>query len=337
MTTWYQVGLRTNAEVWRSIRGRRSDPPVPPGSGQRRATFQSALEQAEQQFRAAALIDFDSRALNLFYGLSQAGRAIAAASDALPNGDWRLNGHGLRLPGLDGVKPDLALMVVKPDGKGDSSFRRLSVVFGSDQPDAVTLGNLWPLAYDTLFGPHLGPTIYPPLTVNPQPADIPSGSFVAQSATIDVPATLLAIPTEDRSPLAKYVSRYPALADWVTTTPSGSTQDWPGPNMALSLRWAKSDDLKVGHILDGRLVTYRGSKLAYPTLEGASTTVHPLMAWWMVLFSLSMLTRYQPDVWTQMIDVNRSPQATAIEYVLETALSAVPDLIDEAIDQVQQP
>lgn len=57
----------------------------------------------------------------------------------------------------------------------------------------------------------------------------------------------------------------------------------------------------------------------------------------MVLFSLSMLTRYQPDVWTVMIDVNRSPHATAIEHVLETALSAVPDLIDEAIDQVQQP
>lgn len=56
-----------------------------------------------------------------------------------------------------------------------------------------------------------------------------------------------------------------------------------------------------------------------------------------MLFSLSMLTRYQPDVWTEMIDVNRSAQATAIEFVLDAALSAVPDLIDEVIDQVQQP
>ena len=61
------------------------------------------------------------------------------------------------------------------------------------------------------------------------------------------------------------------------------------------------------------------------------------MAWWMVLFSLSMLTRYQPDVWTVMIDVNRSAHATDMEFVLETALSAVPDLIDEAIDLVQRP
>ncbi|MGH3799867.1 MAG: YaaC family protein [Pseudonocardiaceae bacterium] len=41
-------------------------------------TFRSALEQAEQQFRAAASVDYDSRALNLYYGVSQAGRAVAA-------------------------------------------------------------------------------------------------------------------------------------------------------------------------------------------------------------------------------------------------------------------
>jgi len=214
------------------------------------------LEQAEQQFRAAALIDFVSRALNLFYGLSQAGRAIAAASAALPNGGWRLNGHGLKLPGLYAVKPDLASIVVKSDRK------------------------------------------------------------VAA--------------------MRHYLSRYPALADFIVTTPTGGAQGWPMPNMGLALRWAKPDDVTTGHVLDGRLTTYRGSKLAYPTLEGATQTVHPLMAWWMVLFSLSMLTRYQPDVWTQMIDVNRSPQATAIEHVLETALEAVPDLINEAIDRVQR-
>ena len=337
MTTWYEIGLRTNAEVWRSIRGRRADPPVPPGSEQRKATFQSALEQAEQQFRAAALIDFDSRALNLFYGLSQAGRALAAASVALPNSDWRLNGHGLTVPGLETVKPDIAAVVVKSDGKERSSFCRLSRVFKSDQPEAVALGDLWPLIYDTTFGPRLGDTMYPPLTVDVQTVHLPSGAFVAQAANVELTEKLTQMPVEHRGPFAGYIDRYPALTGWVTTTPNGSAQDWPGPNMALSLRWRKPDDLKVGHVLDGRLTTYRGSRLAYPTLEGATQTVHPLMAWWMVLYSLSMLTRYQPDVWTQMIDVNRSRHATAIEYVLETALSAVPDLIDEAINQVQQP
>jgi hypothetical protein len=41
----------------------------------RRLIFAAALEQAEQQFLAAAAIGVQSRPLNLFYGLSQAGRA----------------------------------------------------------------------------------------------------------------------------------------------------------------------------------------------------------------------------------------------------------------------
>jgi len=337
MTSLYDLSLRSDAEVWRSIRGRRADPPVPPGSEQRKATFQSALEQAEQQFRAAALIDFDSRALNLFYGLSQAGRAVAAASVALPNDDWRLNGHGLKLPSLDDVKPDIAAIVIKADGKPNSSFRRLSTVVGSDQPEAVALGDLWPLMYETFFGPRLGETIHPPLNVM---VDSPVARFATmntQSATVDLPVLLTNRPTENRPTLAAYLDRYPSLADRITMTPTGQQQDWPSPNMGLSLQWARPDGMVVGHVLDQRLTMYRGNALAYPTIDGAANTVHPLMAWWMVLFSLSMLTRYQPDVWTQMIDVNRSAHATAIEFVLETALSAVPDLIDEAINQVQQP
>lgn len=132
MTTYYDLSLRSNAEVWRSIRGRRADPPVPPGSDQRRATFQSALQQAEQQFRAAALIDFDSRALNLYYGLSQAGRAIAATSSALPDDAWRLKHHGLSVDQLDSIGPDIAAVTVKTVGKDDTSFRRLSSVFASE-------------------------------------------------------------------------------------------------------------------------------------------------------------------------------------------------------------
>lgn len=264
MTNCYDIVLRSDAEVRRSIRGRRADPPVPPGSDQRRATFRSALEQAEQQFRAAALIDFDSRALNLYYGLSQAGRAIAAASSALPDDGWRLKHHGLSVDQLDSIGPDIAAFKLKTVGKEDTSFRRLSIVFGSDQPAMTTLGDVWPLIYDTSFGPQLGPTIYPPLAVNPQPPDIPSGSFVAQSATIELPLTVLAVPSENRPAMREYLSRYPALADFIVTTPSGA-QGWPGANMALSLRWRKLDELKVGHVLDGRLLTYRGNAVAYPT------------------------------------------------------------------------
>lgn len=62
-----------------------------------------------------------------------------------------------------------------------------------------------------------------------------------------------------------------------------------------------------------------------------TTALHPLSAWWLVLYTLSMTTRYQPAGWTKLIDINNSSDATVIEYVLDAALDAVPDLIDESI------
>jgi len=168
---------------------------------------------------------------------------------------------------------------------------------------------------------------------------IPSGAFVAQTANVALPQSLLAVPAEKRPTVTEYVSRYPALAGFIPTTPSGSNVDWPSPNMAFALRWKRPDDLGSGHVLDASLIRYRGQQtLAYPTLEAdpAGLPVHPLMAWWMVLYAMSMLTRYQPVRWTEMIDVNRSEHATAIEYVLEAGVLAVPDLIDEAIVLVSQ-
>ena len=83
MTTWFDVSTRASAESWPAIRRRRSTPPNAARTGARGETFRAALEQAERQFRAAENVSYDSRALNLYYGLSQAGRAIVAASPAV--------------------------------------------------------------------------------------------------------------------------------------------------------------------------------------------------------------------------------------------------------------
>lgn len=76
--------------------------------------------------------------------------------------------------------------------------------------------------------------------------------------------------------------------------------------------------------------------MAFPAAEGQPAPLHPLMVWWAVLYALSMLTRYQPAEWTTLVDVNRSEQATAVEFVLDAALDVVPDLVDEAIDLVSE-
>ena len=58
------------------------------------------------------------------------------------------------------------------------------------------------------------------------------------------------------------------------------------------------------------------------------------MAWWTVLFALSMIARYEPSPWRKQLDINRSRHAHPVEKLLDAALDVVPTLIAEAIDQV---
>ena len=74
---------------------------------ERKLVCQSALAQAEELWDAAAVAGPRSRALPLFYCLSQAGRAICAAWTE--NDEWQPRGHG-----LSGVEP--------PEGATGAAF-----------------------------------------------------------------------------------------------------------------------------------------------------------------------------------------------------------------------
>ncbi|KOG74492.1 hypothetical protein ADK77_05140 [Streptomyces antibioticus] len=62
--------------------------------------------------------------------------------------------------------------------------------------------------------------------------------------------------------------------------------------------------------------------------------LHPLMVWWAVLYTLSMLARYEPATWSTLISVDNSQHAVAIERLLERAINHVPVLIADTIDEV---
>lgn len=338
MPTLYDASVRQPAEVWRSLRRRRAAPPGSTSSSpSRAATFRSALEQAEQQFRAAATVGYDSRALNLYYGASQAGRALAAVARVLGEDGWTLHGHGLKPANLSDGSTSVTVLGIKPDGKTNASFTRLSWVLGSPLPRQVTLGELWPLMYETTLHAPLGDTQHPPLPV--YLGERLSGSAHGlDTATIELSAALTDTLVEDRPPIGEFLGRYPALAGWRTATPAGTAVGWPEHNQALELQWELTDaDRRSGHIVGDRLTRYRHHQMAFPTVAGEAAALHPLMAWWGVLYALSMLTRYQPAEWTALIDVNKSQHATAVEFVLDAALAAVPDLLDEAIDLVAEP
>jgi hypothetical protein len=80
--SWMDLNLTPPRVAWQMLRTLRSAPPGWVGRGRRRAVFAAAMEQAEQLFGAAADVGPATRPLLAFYGLSQAGRAIAAASHA---------------------------------------------------------------------------------------------------------------------------------------------------------------------------------------------------------------------------------------------------------------
>src|SRR5216684_2416922 len=87
--SWQDVEGPSRPAVWRLIRGLRHQPPgAARKRTQRREVFCAALEQAEQLFTAAEAVGDATRPILLFYGLIQAGRAIAAASTDADSGHY---------------------------------------------------------------------------------------------------------------------------------------------------------------------------------------------------------------------------------------------------------
>jgi hypothetical protein len=99
-----------------------------------------------------------SQPLLAFYGLSQAGRAVAAASTAAGGEDWRLRGHGITVSNLD-ARPNLAELIVKDktDRRGTGSFTQLASLLRSGTLRAgAPLGQVWVTLPDLIVRP-LGP------------------------------------------------------------------------------------------------------------------------------------------------------------------------------------
>ena len=337
--------LRRRDESWRALRRRRASGAAAVAEA-RQATFRAALEQAEQQFRAAALIGYDSRALNLFYGLSQGGRALAAIAPTLGDDAWKLVGHGLG--SHKEVPADVTAVVVTPDRRAGASFTTLSMLLGSPcEKEAVTLGQLWPLMYETTAREPLGERIYVPGTRNPRSSPVAGGmnfDVVIDSVSVFVPQGIWDTPADKRPSVAEFIARYPAYAGAILGHDGvpfqlDDLEGWEPVRAGLGITWPLPRRIKdqPHPVMAARLRRYRGLNLVVPSVGGHDTALHPLMVWWQVLYALSMLTRYHPDRWTEMIDVNVSQQAVAIDDVLDLALDAVPDLLDEAFDLIDPP
>lgn len=334
--TWREFGEENPQQSWRRIRNLRAAPPttiqsvLESGPG-RADAFHTGLEQSEQLFRAASRVERESRPLLLFYGLGQAGRAISAASGALNAEDraWASSGHGLKVERLASWQPSglwAAEIRVRP-GKRDL-FSRSSIALGSAQDlIRVPLGDLAANIAEFIAE-------FPsPVSAN-HLLHLESMHLPAQTSTPHQPVAFpVRVPT-GLDDVEAFIHRYPVLADYplLCLEDGRPAVDHNGLHL-LQVPASDFDWHGRRGELRGRQM-YRGSAVAVAALGGSRAPVHPLMVWWMLLYALSMLARYEPSKWHDVLDIRTSSIWSQVEYLQDRALDSVPDLLAAALEDM---
>jgi hypothetical protein len=369
--------MRTNydvktdpADVWRALRKSRQSPPgaasesypdnvdsatgeLTPEGAARVGTYRAAMEQAEQLMKAAASTGPAAQPLPLFYALSQFGRAVAAAAPVLDTTtrEFRLKGHGVGALNLDGVDRT-GLASVKVHGYKTGAFPSVAkALHASAMAEERSIGQVmgWipgssRFALDGVSVPDRAVLqlhrVYPAsdhaqvVTIAGVPYDLLADAPTPNNGQGTLPRPFLA----DDPVLREAIERYPALDGW----------GWPEPIAPItSVRLADSRTWDVtvripaptesDNDLRNRSVFYRGGFYAYPKVSG-ELTIHPFLAWWQILISLSMLARYQPSEWFTLIDVDKHQDAVPIESILTFCQQALPEIALRAIeDSAREP
>lgn len=333
MVSYYDLSVDDAPRAWRGIRTVRSEPPESIAgvlsNSNRRNEFHMGLEQAQQQYSAARVIGYESRALNLFYGLSQAGRALAACSPNLHNSNWNGTGHGLKFntnleQGLFGSK-------IQNQGGGESDlFSRVSTAIGSPfRIGAAELGSIVVqlLDYDYTFKER---NIYPsPLSAQ----TLLSGSGQPQRIELDMPTYDESVDRRSMTDVQRLFSAYPGLTGFkVQEDHENPAKPLASNNTGKCFLSVPNDrqcyvDPRTGNVYPPGVSDYRGTKIYLPCTGDTKEPIRPVMAWWLVLFSLSMVARYAPSKWMKVLSIQDSQIASKVEFLLDAALDAVPDLL----------
>lgn len=346
MTSFFDLAADNAQQSWRRVRTFRASASArleSTLSRDRVDVFHMALEQSQQQFLAAAAIGYESRPLNLFYGLAQAGRAIAAASPRLgqqapePRAVWLASGgHGLkfnpRLSPSDGLQGQL----VKVESNSTDSYSRFAHALDSPlDTGVVSVGALFaqtPEVYLRFGEQGWGA---PPLLPNSvSGVDV---TMATQAIEWDVTAPLG--PPLDQSTMedvAAWRDLYPALEGMeIAADLDGKPVN---PYHPKHVRLLADPGMFVPvdgfEYLPTGVQLYRGSHVVLPRVGRSNRALHPLAIWWLQLYALSMLARYSPRDWTNVLSLRRGLIASTVEFVLDVAIDAVPNLIAESLESL---
>ncbi|MFJ7305220.1 YaaC family protein [Streptomyces sp. NPDC099088] len=329
------------SEAWARLRASRLGRA---NGGARAKAYATALEQAQQMFRAAEVARSETRPLLAFYGLSHAGRAIAAAAVSFDGEDWNLTSQGIH---ASGYHLDFADIEICPDPAGTAgSFVRLSELLHSPvwgDGTVVRLEEVWNTLPVSLEYPLTDRERLTPLYASR--AALVSTDFHSL-LTVEVGNIPDRVVNDgSRVALDRFLAGYPGTAGYADfahrRVGPEDRPDYrrrqPGAGW-LSMHWRMLAETGTEDQRRERLYTmtrnYAGRHYFFPAIADLQQELHPLMAWWAALYVLSMLARYRPAQWASLIDLDGSRNAVPIEKMLEHAVEHLPVLITEAMEEV---
>jgi YaaC-like protein len=128
--------------------------------------------------------------------------------------------------------------------------------------------------------------------------------------------------------------------------------NWPTPLDLNSWEWKAGNPQATVYLRredmpeDGAAwrTLFREIMITYPAADGwaipaeagaitAEDTVRGKM-WWLLLYTFSMLARYQPRAWAKLLDLDQKDgPAALLRYALTEALNVIPHLVLEALDR----
>lgn len=355
-------------QSWRHLRASRADPPDLARDRARRRVYAAALEQAEELWAAAGHAGPSVSPILLFYALAQGCQAVLAARERTNNG-WRAGpAHGLSLEPMSGdeTKP-LCLAAISARDNGTGLFQQLAgLVESATLPLGATLEELvcaipevddfitfdanarTPLNVAGDPGFFMGEYLRQGLVVawvDPFPENlIPPSTVVNPSSpeelpTVEVLSTWLRpypSATGDLSPSRAVRLRKPSRALEVDTPQIALA--WEHPTEDLTTFKDRAALLK--RVIDyptGGLWSDDPSGSIIPAVGGNARPQQPIVSWFAILYSLSMLARYHPNRWMRMLDLDKSTEAELLRTLLAQGHASLPWLIlVESIDASEQ-
>ncbi|WP_442274027.1 YaaC family protein [Terrabacter sp. 2TAF16] len=328
---------------WQRLRWLRANPPGHASKNrERRQTFTTALEQAEQLVRSASHLGPETRPINLFYGLSQGTRAVAAALEPDDKRFW-LSNHGIDHRGsLD--RSTVSIQVQQTDAPGGSFTALARLLRSPGLPNPVDLGDL--LAALPLHLPDSSWSDRPRAIAVQHVAHSGFGVIIASpyvfARTGNWPPNeeLRNLSIEaSRRLLSEYINEhYPSLRG-AEPRPDFDPQLIIGNSgMQFCLKFEHSDhvgsEVFRQQALEARTIRVGDQWYALPAFVSEDRSCHPTIILWAVLWTLSMLSRYSPTRWAKALNVDSNRDATALEEVLQDSLSLIPWALLDALDEL---